>query len=196
MKRHAGRLVSDEFSHGEAVMGRVCRVIKSGISIVLWKIRYGDGIRIPIVQNLDRVHLEIYNKGKICIGKRVQNRGDLYLICDRGGDMRIGSHVFFNANCSISCMGKVTIGDYCKMGNNLVIVDHDHNYKNTDSEYLTGEVHIGNRVWIGANCTILKGTSIGDDSVIAAGSVVKGEIPAGTVLTQKRQDVWKTINIK
>ena len=64
MKRHAGRLVSDEFSHGEAVMGRVCRVIKSGISIVLWKIRYGDGIRIPIVQNLDRVHLEIYNKGK------------------------------------------------------------------------------------------------------------------------------------
>ena len=90
-------------------MGRVCRVIKSGISIVLWKIRYGDGIRIPIVQNLDRVHLEIYNKGKICIGKRVQNRGDLYLICDRGGEMRIGSHVFFNANCSISCMGKVTI---------------------------------------------------------------------------------------
>ena len=177
-------------------MGRVCRVIKSGISIVLWKIRYGDGIRIPIVQNLDRVHLEIYNKGKICIGKRVQNRGDLYLICDQGGDMRIGSHVFFNANCSIFCMGKITIGDYCKMGNNLVIVDHDHNYKNTDSEYLTGEVHIGSRVWIGANCTILKGTNIGDDCVIAAGSVVKGEIPAETVLTQKRQDVWKTVNIK
>ena len=102
------------------------------------------GIRISEIKyfTVERVKsgkIEIYNKGKICIGKRVQNRGDLYLICDRGGEMRIGSHVFFNANCSISCMGKVTIGDYCKMGNNLVIVDHDHNYKNTDSEYLTGE---------------------------------------------------------
>ena len=69
------------------------------------------------------------------------------------------------------------------------MVDHDHNFKNKDSEFLIGEVSIGNRVWIGANCTILKGAQIGDDCVIAAGSVVKGVVPAGTIFYQKRQNI-------
>ena len=42
-------------------------------------------------------------------------------------------------------------------------------------------MHIGNDVWVGANCVILKGTTIGDHCVIAAGSVVSGEVPPGTV---------------
>lgn len=170
-------------------MGRIWRVIKSAVAITFWKIRFGSRLRIPFLQNLDRVHPEIYDKGRIEIGSRVQNRGTLYLVCDREGRLKIGSHVFFNTNCCVSCMGKVTIGDYCKMGNNLVIVDHDHNYKNAEGEYLIGEISIGDRVWIGANCTILKGARIGNDCVIAAGSVVKGEIPNGTIFYQKRQNV-------
>ena len=47
---------------------------------------------------------------------------------------------------------------------------------------------IGNRVWIGANTVILRGTVIGDDCVIGAGSVVKGNVPANSVLVQKRDD--------
>ena len=104
-----------------------------------------------------------------------------------GGRLRIGAHVFFNTNCSVSCMGEIRIGEYCKIGNNVVIVDHDHNYKDQSSEFLTGSIVIGNRVWIGANCTILQGAQIGDDCVIAAGSIVKGVVPAGSVYVQKRQ---------
>ena len=173
-------------------MGQLGRVIKSAISIMFWKIRYGSRMKIPFVQNLDRVHLEICKEGRVTVGSRVQNRGNLYLICDGNGQLKIGSHVFFNTNCSVTCMGKVTIGDYCKIANNVVVVDHDHNFKNKGSEFLIGEVSIGNRVWIGANCTILKGAQIGDDCVIAAGSVVKSVVPAGTIFYQKRQNISVT----
>ena len=40
-------------------------------------------------------------------------------------------------------------------------------------------IDIGSNVWVGANCVILPGTIIGDDAVIAAGSVVRGTVPAG-----------------
>jgi acetyltransferase-like isoleucine patch superfamily enzyme len=111
----------------------------------------------------------------------------LYLLCGQGGRLRIGAHVFFNTNCSVSCMGETRIGEYCKIGNNVVIVDHDHNYKDQNSEFLIGSIVIGNRVWIGANCTILQGAQIGDDCIIAAGSIVRGVVPAGSVYCQKRQ---------
>lgn len=169
---------------------KIGRILSSALKTAYWKLRYGSRVQASPVQSFDRVHLELHGQGRIRLGERIQNRGDLYLICDGQGELYMGSHVFCNTNCSITCMGKVTIGDYCKLANNLVIVDHDHNYKNQDSEYLIGEVHIGSRVWIGAGCTILKGADIGDDCVIAAGSVVKGKVPAGTVFYQKRQDIW------
>ena len=43
------------------------------------------------------------------------------------------------------------------------------------------EIHVGNRVWIGGNTTILAGVTIGDESVIGAGSVVTRDIPSGVV---------------
>nr|WP_288788550.1 DapH/DapD/GlmU-related protein [uncultured Fibrobacter sp.] len=43
-------------------------------------------------------------------------------------------------------------------------------------------VKIGNRVWIGNNATILKGTEIGENSVVAAGAVVSGKFPANVIL--------------
>lgn len=170
-------------------MRRVDLVVRSGLKILYWKLRYGTRLQTSLIQGFDRVHMEIYHNGRIILGQRVQNRGELYLICDGEGELKIGSHVHCNTNSSITCMGKITIGEYCKFGNNLVIVDHDHNYKNDDQEYLIGEVSIGDRVWIGANCTILKGAHIGNDCVIAAGSVVKGDVPDGTVFYQKRQNV-------
>ena len=55
-------------------------------------------------------------------------------------------------------------------------------------KFKTAPVVIGNNVWIGANAIILRGTTIGDNSVIAAGSVVKGNVPSNTLLVQKKED--------
>ena len=111
-----------------------------------------------------------------------------------GGKIEIGDECFFNHNCSITCINKVKIGSHCKFGNNLVIVDHDHNFKHqTNDEYVSDPIQIGNNVWIGANVTILKGISIGDNCVIAAGSIVRKNIPINTVLYQERKDIMKSV---
>ncbi|MDD6628098.1 MAG: acyltransferase [Lachnospiraceae bacterium] len=161
--------------------------------IIYWKCRYGSGIKTSPVQGLGRVRIELSPKGKIQLGTRIQNRGELHLICEGEGRLEIGSHVFCNTGVCITSLGHIKIGDCCKLGNNLVVVDHDHNFKNQDEEYSIGEIYIGDRVWIGANCTILKGAHIGDDCVIAAGSVVRGEVPSGMVYYQKRQTELRPI---
>lgn len=177
-------------------MGQWGRVIRSAVRIVYWKCRYGRRFVSSCVQGFDHLHLEIAPQAEIRLEERIQNRGMLYLLCGQTGKMHVGSHVYFNTNCSVTCMGEVRIGNYCKIGNNAVIVDHDHNYGGKDPEYLVGSISIGDRVWIGANCTILKGADIGDDCVIAAGSVVRSAVPAGSVFCQKRQTTIREIKGK
>lgn len=170
------------------------KAIKSCLRVLVWKIRYGNKVRISLPVAFDQVFLEKDREATVSVGERTQNRGKIYLICKEQGQLQIGEHCFFNTNVSITCMQKVTIGNYCKFGNNLVIVDNDHNYteKNTDgrnkeiSEYIKGDIVIGDRVWVGANSVILKGVTIGDDAVIGAGSVVRRDVLPGSVYYEKR----------
>lgn len=127
------------------------------------------------------LYISIQNQGKIFLDEKIECRNQLYILA-HGGTINIGKHCFFNTNCSITSINKIVIGDECKFGNNIVIVDHDHNYKKLDNrEFISSPVTIGNNTWIGANCVILRGAQIGDNCVIAAGSVVKGIIPSSSL---------------
>lgn len=156
------------------------------------KIRYGSKLHMGNIQSFQHIGMEIRNGGKISIGSYCQNRGKVWLICD-GGKLTIGDHCFFNINSSITCVENITIGDNCKFGNNLVIVDHDHNYKRKDEsepEFVGSPITIGDNTWIGADVVILRGTKIGKNCVIGAGSVVKGEISNDSVVIQKNRKMY------
>lgn len=103
-----------------------------------------------------------------------------YIKCTEKARCRIGEKVFMNHNCSITCAEEITIGDACNIANNVVIVDHDHRLGKVGVEngLESTPVHIGRNVWIGANAVILRGVSIGDGAIIAAGAVVNHDIPA------------------
>ena len=65
-----------------------------------------------------------------------------------------------------------------------MVVDHDHDRKDGKilKELVSAPVKIGNNVWCGANVTVLKGVTIGDGAVIAAGSVENRDVAAYSVV--------------
>lgn len=166
--------------------------IKNGIRALAFKIRYGNRIHIGYIQSFERIRIEMGKNASLVIGNYNQSREKLYLGVIGKGKLTLGNHCFFNINSSITCVESITIGDNCKFGNNLVIVDHDHNFKPsenftaTNPEFISSPISIGNNVWVGADVVILRGALIGDKCVIAAGSIVRGIVPDGTIFVQKR----------
>lgn len=101
--------------------------------------------------------------------------------CDYGYNIDVGEKVFFNFNCVVLDVMKVRIGSRTLFGPNVQIYTATHpiNFKEraTGLEYAK-PITIGEDVWIGGSVVICPGVTIGDRSVIGAGSVVTKNIPA------------------
>jgi acetyltransferase-like isoleucine patch superfamily enzyme len=160
-----------------------------------YKMIYFRNIESSVFSLQANSKIEVFNKrAKINLGKFVFIRKNASIRIDFNGVLNIGSNVFINDNCNINCVNSITIGKNTKIAPNVCINDHDHNYKKNTSDHLVrGEVSIGENVWIGANVVILRDTHIGDNVVIAAGSVVKGTVPSNTLLINKREMELKQI---
>ncbi|OCT11547.1 galacturonic acid acetylase [Paenibacillus pectinilyticus] len=150
---------------------------------------YFKNIESSIFSLQSNSRIEAYSKhAKIYIGKFVFIRKHTSIRVDQHGELRIEDKVFINDNCHINCAHRISIGRLTKIAPHVSINDHDHNYKHLTGDHLIkGEVIIGENVWIGSNVVILRDTFIGDNAVIAAGSVVKGHVPANTVFLNKRE---------
>lgn len=101
--------------------------------------------------------------------------------CDYGSNIELGERVFFNFNCVVLDVCKVSIGDYCQFGPGVQILTPMHPLEaalRRKQEYGL-PVSIGADVWVGAGALILPGVTIGAGAVIGAGSVVTRDIPAG-----------------
>ena len=100
--------------------------------------------------------------------------------------IEIGDEVVFNNNIFICCAQRVKIGNNCLVGEGVTIFDfeaHGTSPYNRHKLRNKKEVIIGNNVWIGSKVIILKGAKIGDNSIIAAGSVVLGkEYPSNVII--------------
>lgn len=102
---------------------------------------------------------------------------------DCGQNITIGRHTFINMGCSFQDWGGIVIGDDCLIGHNCTICTVNHS-QNPDrrGDMTCAPVRIGNKVWIGANVTILPGVSIGDGAIIAAGAVVNRNVEQNTIV--------------
>lgn len=92
----------------------------------------------------------------------------------------IGHGTYVNRRTEITCQDSVTLGERCAISWDVLITDTD--YHSVNGRPRTAPVKIGDRVWIGARATILKGVTIGDGAIVAAGSVVTSNVPAGTLV--------------
>lgn len=133
------------------------------------------------------------SKSNIQIGDFFETRNNCELRAFEGGVISIGHNCFLNNNVNIVAKKSILIGNNVQIGHNTLIIDHDHDFKNNFSNFNSSEITIGNNVWIGAGTIILRGAIIGDNCVIGAGSIVKGEIPQGTLFFNKREPFSKEI---
>lgn len=106
----------------------------------------------------------------------------------RHGPLKIGSHVGIGVGCAIAPGEKgLTIGDYCLLGPHCVVTSSNHRWDRLDvpvaeQGLVSKGIEIGRNVWIGGGCQILDGTTIGDNVIVASGSVVSGHIPENVVI--------------
>lgn len=101
--------------------------------------------------------------------------------CDYGTNITVGDRVFFNFNCVVLDVAKVTVGDRTLFGPNVQIytATHPMDYELRASGLENGKaIHVGEDVWIGGGTIICPGVSVGDRTVIGAGSVITKDIPS------------------
>jgi acetyltransferase-like isoleucine patch superfamily enzyme len=118
--------------------------------------------------------------GRVTIGRRLlfksrQVRSEFG--ATKGGYLLIGNRVFINQGCKIVAQKFISIGDDCLIGDFTSILDSNEHEVSPMSGVRKEPVTIGRNVWIGRNCILLPGTDIGENSVIAAGSIVTQSIP-------------------
>ena len=104
--------------------------------------------------------------------------------CDYGTHITVGERFFANYDCRILDGGEVIFGDDVRIGPGCTFLTPDHAKdpeKRREGWEIFRPVTIGNNVWFGANVTVLPGVTIGDDSIIGAGSVVTRDIPSGVL---------------
>lgn len=116
-----------------------------------------------------------------------------------GKHCHLGKNVYFNFNTTLVDDTHIYVGDYTKFGPNVIIATAGHPIlpKLREKAYqYNAPVRIGKCVWLGAGVIVLPGVSIGDNSVIGAGSVVTKDIPANVVAVGNPCKVLREIGVK
>jgi acetyltransferase-like isoleucine patch superfamily enzyme len=153
---------------------------------------FGSGVRV-------RGRLTLRGPGPIVIGDNVtfdRFGGGNRIWAAQGGSVTIGDHCYLNGIDAYADEA-LTVGEYCLVGT-CHIVTSDFHAVTTDRRepgvpIRTAPVRIGRNVWLADNTTVLRGVSIGADSVVALGTVVTSDVAAGVVVASHQMRIVRTL---
>jgi len=130
--------------------------------------------------------LKLITKGKIIIGDNCKiwsHIGTTQISAGPRATIEIGDNTFINTGTIITSRRHIKIGKNCHIANQVIMMDDDfHDVGKREAKSGKEAITIGDNVWIATRATILKGVSIGEGAVIAAGAVVTKDVPAFTLV--------------
>lgn len=111
-----------------------------------------------------------------------------------GKHTKIGKNVFINFDCVFLDLGGITIEDNVLIAPKVSLLSEGHPISPENRHSLIPKpIHIKKNAWIGANATILQGVTIGENAIVAAGSVVSKDVPDNTIVGGIPAKILKTI---
>ena len=133
-----------------------------------------------------RLELKIEPRGEIRFGRFVWIGDGTKIRCHEG-EVAIGPKTVIGQECTISAYRHVAIGEQCVIADRAMFIDFDHGVVEVERPIRSQgiykrDVEVGNNVWIGYGACILRGVSVGDNSVIGTNSVVTKDVPANAVV--------------
>lgn len=175
---------------------KVLKRLKIKMKVYMIKLVYFGNTRLFDLNSIvlgKHSFIDISSKGHLTIGMNFCCQ-EFVKIKISDGIVNIGDNVFFNSSTSLTSRKKIIIGDNCIIGENVRMYDHNHNYRGDDlikkQGYSCDDIEIGNNVWIGSNCVVLKGVKIGDNAVIGANTIINKNIPSNHIVYNKKELVF------
>lgn len=187
--------------------------------LLLFRIKYKK-YKIQSGNNLKILgHLPIFKvpqNGRIFIGNNVVLNSDfknsntslttkVKFITGINGKITIGNNCDLNGTCFVS-YDEIEIGNYCQFASSSIISDTDfhpikpeqrlaqmNGEKIPFDEVKKSKIKSGNNIWVGWGTIILKGVTIGDNSIIAAGTFVTKDVPANVIVAGNPAKIIKNI---
>jgi acetyltransferase-like isoleucine patch superfamily enzyme len=132
------------------------------------------------------VKFEIGREGKVRLG-RWSWLGHGCKVRSHEGEVSIGAKSVLGQECTISAYQHVSIGRECIIADRVMMIDFDHGMVEVERPIRTQgiykrDVNVGNNVWIGYGACLLRGATVGDNSVIGTSAVVTCDVPANAVV--------------
>lgn len=166
-----------------------------------WKKWFGcRGLQFGSSILLDReLRLRLNSGSRVTLGDRVESDGRVSITTGYSSRLNIGSGVYFNDGAVISCLGKIDIGENTLFGPGVKIFDNNHRFSREEGvsrECTAGCITVGRSCWIASDVVLLKGANIGDNCVIGAGCVIRGKVPAGSLVTRSGEQTTRPIETR
>jgi acetyltransferase-like isoleucine patch superfamily enzyme len=124
--------------------------------------------------------------GRIVLGRWV-HLGDRTRLRAHEGTLRVGDKCVLGRESTVNCYLDVELGARTIVADWVYVTDFDHRFDDRtrpikDQGLVKSPVRIGPDVWIGVKASVLRGSTVGEGAVVAAHAVVRGEVPAHTVV--------------
>jgi len=182
---HGGPLAVLRFMRANHMLSRSYAILLA--RFLLLKLRYRGRLQTDgICFICPRVKLEIGRNATLRIGRWAWI-GHASKIRVHEGEVSIGAKTVIGQECTISAFQHVSIGRECIIADRVMLIDFDHGVTEVERPIRVQgiykrDVRVGHNVWIGYGACILRGVTVGDNSIIGTSSVVTKQVPANAVI--------------